>query len=101
MKIREAVYIIAILGLIYFLAGPVATGMVKSDKKDITAWLDSQNEKVKNIEFRVWDTGPFIVMKSCRFYRVETDKGIYWVRYAFSRSIKKEINDTEYITIEE
>ena len=72
---------------------------INSDTEDITAWVQSQEETSIKIEFRVLDIGPYFHMKNARYYRVQTNKNVYWVKYMWGRTIKKEVGH-KYETID-
>ena len=91
---------IVIIILFIILAFVIISCQKTSDHKDITGWVVSRSETVKEIDRRFMDIGPYWAMKDARYYRVETDKGVYWFKYLFGRTIKAEKNDGGYTELE-
>jgi hypothetical protein len=59
------------------------------DSKDIRAWAQEHNLTVQQIDHRYINRGPYNTWNSGRkgsTYRVETDKGTYWLRYSPGRT---------------
>ena len=81
---------LTLIVLLIFVWGIISC-RINSDKDDIQSWARSRGESTVNIEFRVWDTGPYFYIKNARFYRVQTDANVYWVKYFWGRTINKEV----------
>jgi hypothetical protein len=76
------------------VVGALATWVIISwqdsvDSKDIRAWAQEHNLTVQQIDHRYMNRGPYNTWNSGRkgsTYRVETDKGTYWLRYSPNRT---------------
>ena len=90
-----------ILIFIALFAGALAitAGINHSDNRNITEWVRSQGETATNIERRMLDIGPYFLVKDARYYRVQTNKNVYWVKYLWGRTIKKEVGN-KYETVD-
>lgn len=75
------------------LLGALAMWLITSwqegiDSKDIRVWAQEHNLTVQNIDHRYMNRGPYNTWNSGRkgsTYRVETDKGTYWLRYSLDQ----------------
>lgn len=88
-----------IVTAIFIGIGYIAASMINHDKRNALAWIETQHETVLKSEVRVWNIGPFYHFKNARYYRIETDKNVYWFRYMWGRKIEKEVG-TDYQVIE-
>ncbi len=74
--------------------GALATWLITSwqesvDSKDIRAWAQEHNLVVQHIDHRYMNCGPYNTWNSGRkgsIYRIETDKGTYWLKYNHGRT---------------
>ena len=94
-NITGVLLIIAVLILGLF----VGSCMINSEQKEIAQWVQSKGEKVVSIEYRALHIGPYFYIKNARYYRVQTNTNVYWVKYVFGRTIKKEVG-TGYQDVE-
>ena len=90
----------------FFLAISISIGVTsclhKTDKKNIITWVTTHDEIVKDIDYRIWKIGPYWHVEEARYYRVETDKNIYWFKfYLWDDCIKKEIRGGKYETVKD
>jgi len=85
---------ILIVIVLLVLAFGIYSCTTNSDRKDITSWVQSNGETVTTIEFRQLRIGPYWYMKNARYYRVQTDKNVYWFKYLWGRTIEKEVGNT-------
>jgi len=82
---------ILIVIVLFVLALSIYSCTTNSDRKDITAWMQSNGETVTSVEPKTWNIGPYFHMKSARYYRVQTDKNVYWFKYLWGRTVEKEV----------
>jgi hypothetical protein len=88
MKAKPSLGPVAII-----VIGALTTWLVISwqegvDSKDIRVWAQEHNLTVHHIDHRYMNRGPYNTWNSGRkgsTYRVETDKGTYWLRYSPDR----------------
>ena len=99
MKYTESRYIAIVIAL-FVGAFILYTVTVNSDKKEITEWVNARSEEVITIEGRSMNIGPYWHCKNTRFYYVKTDRNVYWFKYAWGRTINREIGDGKYVEIE-
>jgi hypothetical protein len=94
-----AVMIILVGGLAFF---SVTSWENRVDKKDIDAWAQERNLTVQQVDRRYLklNRGPYQLARHSRIYRVETDKGVYWVKYNPRRSSIFREDNGEYTRIE-
>lgn len=80
----------------------VAVVWVPNDhRKSIAVWAASRGETLKEAELRAMFTGPYLPVRGSYCYRVTTNKGVYWFRWMFGRTIKQEVSEGKYITLED
>lgn len=70
-------------------------------RRELTAWASLRGETIQKIERRTFNIGPYWYIKGASYYKVTTDRGIYWVQYIFGRSIKQETGNWKYRDIEQ
>jgi hypothetical protein len=92
----KIVFFIVVLILAFVLISCADT----QHRRELTAWAQSRGETVREIERCAFRTGPYWYVKGSSYYTVTTDKGLYWVKYSFGRSIQKELPDGKYLEIE-
>jgi hypothetical protein len=80
--------------IVIVMVGALATWLMISwqesvDGKDIKAWAQEHNLTVQLIDHRYMNCGPYNTRNSRRkssIYRIETDKGTYWLKYSPNRA---------------
>lgn len=87
-----------ILGIIVVLW--MYSCVISSHEKELRAWAAARGEVVKVVEIRSFNIGPYLLIKGNTHFYLETDKGVYWIKYGFGRTIKREVNG-KYETIED
>lgn len=94
-----AVMIILVGGLTFF---SLTASENRVDKKDIDAWARERNLTVQQVDRRYLklNRGPYRLARNSRIYRIETDKGVYWIKYNPGRSSIFREHDGEYTKIE-
>ena len=94
-----AVTIILLGGLAFF---SLTAWENKVDKKDIDAWAQERNLTVRQVgrRYLILNRGPYQRARNSRIYRVETDKGVYWIKYNPGRSSVFREDSGEYTRIE-
>ena len=94
-----AVTIILVGGIAFF---SVTAWENKVDKKDIDAWAQERNLTVRQVDRRylALNRGPYQLARNSRIYRVETDKGVYWIKYNRGRSSVFREDSGEYTRVE-
>lgn len=91
----------AIAIVLLILVITIHIGVVNSTEKELHAWATARGEVVQKIELRVFSIGPYWYIKNARYYYIKTDKNVYWVKYVFGRTIKRELSNGSYETIED
>jgi hypothetical protein len=87
-------FLIALVGIVVIaLIFALPACQYKLDNDDITNWASTNKTKLVSTDIRVFNTGPYIVVKGYQIYRVETTNNVYWFRYGiFGREIYQEKN---------
>lgn len=86
------IYILAIACFVSVTALTIHHRINYPDK--INEWAKKENLQVTNVDIPWFETGPysFWTSKHTTIYKVETNKGVYWIRFY---NISSDIQDVE------
>ena len=100
MRPPETIGRIAIVVAVIALALLFANWRINARSTELTEWAQSRGERVVKVESRYWDIGPYWHVKGAFYYYLETDKGVYWVKYVWGRTIERELSNGKYEEVE-